>query len=155
MSGKQSFSRAYHSKTISLIPLQIWFCTTWEGLLCTWKGWRPSLKEHVQDISAWLWHFYVNFGEKIMFTSLPFKNHLTNSVANLILYNLRGSPLHMKRPKVLIQGTCPGDFRMARSFSGDLLFLYIKCINFREKYHYFESIIHTVVFWLHIDVNQC
>jgi hypothetical protein len=36
-----------------------------------------------------------------------------------------GSSLNMKKLKALTQGTCPGDFRMARSFSGDLLFLYI------------------------------
>jgi hypothetical protein len=83
---------------------------------------------------------YVKFEKKpIIFTSLPLKHHLINSNANLFLYNLRGSSLHMKRPKALTQGTCPGGFGMARSFSGDLLFLYIKCIHFREKDHYFEQ----------------
>jgi hypothetical protein len=59
----------------------------------------------------------INFGEKnINFTSLPFKNNLTNSNANSILYNLRGSSLRMKRLKALTQRTFPGDFRMAWSF---------------------------------------
>jgi hypothetical protein len=68
--------------------------------------------------------------------SLPFKNDLTNSNANSILYNLRGSSLHMKRLKALTQRTFPGDFRMAWSFFAHwrfVLFLY-KCwgknINF-------------------------
>jgi hypothetical protein len=54
-----------------------------------------------------LFFLYVNCVKNIIFTSLPFKNHLINSVANLILYNLRGSSLRMIRLKVLTQETCP------------------------------------------------
>jgi hypothetical protein len=80
-----------------------------------------------------LFFLYVNFGKNIIFTSLPFKNHLMNSVANSILYNLIGSSLHMIRLKALTQGTCPGDFRMAGSLSSDLLFLYI---NFGKNFNF-------------------
>jgi hypothetical protein len=52
------------------------------------------------------------------------------------LYNLRGSSLHMIRLIALTQGTCPGDFRMARLLSSDLLFLYI---NFGKKHQLYES----------------
>jgi hypothetical protein len=41
----------------------------------------------------------------------------------------------MKRPKALTQGTCPGDVRMARSFSSKMLFLYI---NLGEKHQFYE-----------------
>jgi hypothetical protein len=67
----------------------------------------------------------------------------------------KGFSLHMKRLKVLTQITFPGDFRMARSFIGDFPFLYIKCINFRGKKSLFRATVHTVVFQLHINVNQC
>jgi hypothetical protein len=45
-----------------------------------------------------LFFIYINFGKKIIFTSLPFKSHWTNFNANSILYNFRGYSLHMKRP---------------------------------------------------------
>jgi hypothetical protein len=76
-------------------------------------------------------------GKNIIFTSLPFKKQVIYYVANFILYNLRGSSLHMKRHKALTQGTCPGDFRIARSFSSDLFFLYI---NFGKKNINFTSL---------------
>jgi hypothetical protein len=64
-----------------------------------------------QMIFEWLAHEYDVFPEIyiyiIIFKSLPFKNILINSVANLILYNLRGSSLHMIRLQALTQETCP------------------------------------------------
>jgi hypothetical protein len=41
----------------------------------------------------------------------------------------------MIRLKALTQGTCPGDFRLARSLSSDLLFLYI---NFGKNHQFNE-----------------
>jgi uncharacterized membrane protein len=82
---------------------------------------------------------YINFGKNINFTNLPFKNHLTKSNANSILYNLRGSSLHMKRLKAQTQRTFPGDFHMAWSFFVHrrfVLFLY----KFWEKNINFTSL---------------
>jgi hypothetical protein len=65
-----------------------------------------------------------------IFYSLPFKHHLSDSVANSFLYNFLGSSLHKKGPKPL-----PNDMSvrfprgMAIFASGDLFFLYIKCIK--------------------------
>jgi hypothetical protein len=59
---------------------------------------------------------YINFVKNIILTSLPFKNQLTNSVANLILYNSGDSSLHVLSFKALTQVICPGDFRVAWSF---------------------------------------
>jgi hypothetical protein len=38
---------------------------------------------------------YIHFGKNIIFKSLSFKNHLTNSVANLVLYNYGWFSLHV------------------------------------------------------------
>jgi hypothetical protein len=53
----------------------------------------------------------------------------------------------MIRLKALTQETCPGDFRMARSFSSGLLFLYI---NFGKKHELYEPTVQKP-----IDQFQC
>jgi hypothetical protein len=79
----------------------------------------------------------INFGKIIIFTSLSYKGHLINYVANLILYNYGGSSLHVLSFKALIQGTCPGDFCMAWSFFAPGIFWYFLC-KFRNNHHIHE-----------------
>jgi hypothetical protein len=81
--------------------------------------------------------FYVNFGKRnIIFTSLPFKSHLINSNANSILYNFRGSFVHVLSFKALTQRTCPGNFRVGWSFFCTALILSL--YKFRKNHHFHE-----------------
>jgi hypothetical protein len=126
---KTSFSRAYRQKQFDQFQCNfnansILYNFRWSSLHIK----RPKALSHAirpGDFRvAWsnifwtgdLFFFYINFRKIIIFKSLPFKSHLTNAVANSILYNFGESSWNIKRPKALTQVICQGVFRVALSF---------------------------------------
>jgi hypothetical protein len=102
------FSLASRLNTIYLMPMQILFCTSLDGLFFTISNPKPSFKKCVLDISALhgrfcsndLFFLYINWINNTIVQSQSFKNHLSYSNANSILYNFGGSSLHnIKSPK--------------------------------------------------------
>jgi hypothetical protein len=107
--GKNHFHEPTVQKSFDQFRCKFNFVQLWRVFSTRFKFKRSNL-EHVQEISAWyfaaeIFLIYLNCGKNIIFTSLPFKNHLTNSVANLILYTFGGSSVHVISFKALTQGT--------------------------------------------------